>query len=477
MTTIAYVRVSTEDQVEFSPDAQAKRCKDLARLRDLGPVTVLADEGWSGKNLERPKMRELLTLVKADAVSDLVIWRWDRLSRDQGDFATLVKLFERHHVKVHSVNEGDLDLASASGRMQIGVHGVFAQYYRDQIVENTRMGQRQAAEQGRWLNRAPTGYDMINGKLVPNEMAPLVRRIFSLRAAGASYPVVSADVGIEYSTARHISLNRVYLGEVRLGDNWFKGIHEPLVDETTFAAAQRANPTGQRRSKDLLSGKVRCGLCGRIAGVHYNDRNQAIFRCRHRGQGCNQPGRSSNGLHRATVLGLRVLASDLELQSAIRHQLREHRATEPTRGPSASSVVASLKLKERKLLDLYYADKIDADCFAVEQQRLKIQITTLESEIDHVERERSSRDRAANRFEEVAEFLSNLDFDEIWTHASVAEQRLLVEDLVDAVRIFPDRLTVQVAGAPPILVTLQEVGLTQGCKPVVSETGLEPTRP
>jgi hypothetical protein len=242
-------------------------------------------------------------------------------------------------------------------------------------------------------------------------------------------------------------------------------------------AAQRANPTGQRRSKDLLSGKVRCGLCGRIAGVHYNDRNQAIFRCRHRGQGCNQPGRSSNGLHRATVLGLRVLASDLELQSAIRHQLREHRATEPTRGPSASSVVASLKLKERKLLDLYYADKIDADCFAVEQQRLKIQITTLESEIDHVERERSSRDRAANRFEEVAEFLSNLDFDEIWTHASVAEQRLLVEDLVDAVRIFPDRLTVQVAGAPPILVTLQEVGLTQGCKPVVSETGLEPTRP
>jgi hypothetical protein len=174
--------------------------------------------------------------------------------------------------------------------MQIGVHGVFAQYYRDQIVENTRMGQRQAAEQGRWLNRAPTGYDMINGKLVPNEMAPLVRRIFSLRAAGASYPTVSADVGIEYSTARHISLNRVYLGEVRLGDNWFKGIHEALVDEVTFMAAQRANPTGQRRSKDLLSGKVRCGLCGRIAGVHYNDRNQAIFRCRHRGQGCDQPG-------------------------------------------------------------------------------------------------------------------------------------------------------------------------------------------
>ena len=32
-------------------------CMDLARLRDLDPVTVLADEGWSGKNLERCHMR------------------------------------------------------------------------------------------------------------------------------------------------------------------------------------------------------------------------------------------------------------------------------------------------------------------------------------------------------------------------------------------------------------------------------------
>jgi hypothetical protein len=104
--TLAYVRVSTEDQVEFSPDAQAKRCRDLARLRDLGPVTVLADEGWSGKNLERPAMRKLLRLIEAGEVRHLLIWRWDRLSRDQGDFSRLVSLFGAHGVIVHSVNEG-----------------------------------------------------------------------------------------------------------------------------------------------------------------------------------------------------------------------------------------------------------------------------------------------------------------------------------------------------------------------------------
>ena len=150
--TLAYVRVSTEDQIEFSPDAQVKRCRDLARLRDLGPVTVLKDEGWSGKNLDRPAMRQLLALIESNDVEHLLIWRWDRLSRDQGDFSRLVKLFQEHGVTVHSVNEGDLDLASASGKMQIGVTGVFAQYFRDQIVENTKMGQRQAAERGRWQN-------------------------------------------------------------------------------------------------------------------------------------------------------------------------------------------------------------------------------------------------------------------------------------------------------------------------------------
>ena len=267
--TVAYVRVSTDDQVEFSPDAQAKRCKDLARLRDLGPIEILSDEGWSGKNLERPRMRELLELVEADEIDNVVVWRWDRLSRDQGDFAALVKLFELHGVTVRSVNEGDLDLSTASGKMQVGVHGVFAQYYRDQIVENSAMGTRQAFERGLWLNRAPTGYDMIDKRLVPNEAAPLVRRIFALRAAGASFPDIATETGITYSTARHICENRVYVGHVRLREEWGPGIHPSLVTLEVFNAAQRGHTKGQRRSKDLLSGIVRCGTCGRVASVHY----------------------------------------------------------------------------------------------------------------------------------------------------------------------------------------------------------------
>lgn len=183
--TVAYVRVSTEDQTEFSPAAQEKRCRELARLRNLGAVEVFADESWSGKNLERPAMRELLALIEAGGVDNVIVWRWDRLTRDQGDGSRLMKVLLAHGVKVFSVSEGELDLTSASGRMQIGVHGVFAQYYRDSLVENTKMGTRQAVESGRWVNRAPTGYRMVNKFLEPSEDAALVRESSSCARRGS----------------------------------------------------------------------------------------------------------------------------------------------------------------------------------------------------------------------------------------------------------------------------------------------------
>lgn len=351
--TVAYVRVSTDDQVEYSPAAQAKHCRDLARLRDLGGITVLANEVWSAKNLDRPKMRELLDLVRAGSVDHLVVWSLDRLSRDQGDFASLVKLFKQHRVSLHSCNEGEIDLSTASGRLQVGFHGLIAQYQREHIVENVHMGMRQAAEQGRWPNRAPTGYDMVNGDLVPNEMAPLVQRVFELRAAGASYPAIESEVGFKYSTVRHICLNRVYLGHTRLRDEWFPGNHAPLVSQELFDAANRGHIPGRRRSKDLLSGKARCGLCLRVAGIEYNERNEGLYRCKHRGQGCAQPGRSAQGLLRATVIALRVIQDDEDLLEAMREELTQHRRGPAPKGPSVSSTIAKLKEKIHKLLELH----------------------------------------------------------------------------------------------------------------------------
>jgi hypothetical protein len=61
----------------------------------------------------------------------------------------------------------------------------------------------------------------------------------------------------------------------------------------------------------------------------------------------------------------------------------------------------------------------------------------------------------------VSEVLAALNFEELWDVASVVDRRILIEDLVDSVNIFPDHLTVRNDGASPTLVSLQEVGLNQ----------------
>ncbi len=475
--TVAYVRVSTEDQVEYSPGAQAVRCRDYAGLHDLGAVEVVADEGFSGKNLERPGMRRLLARVDSDEITHVVVWRLDRLSRDVGDLSQLIRRFELHCVAVHSVNEGQVDLTTAAGRMQIGIHGVFAQFYREHIVENVKMSMRQLAEAGHWLNRAPTGYSMVGGALVPNELGPLVVRMFELRAGGSSYPAIASDVGIGYSTVRHILENRVYLGEVRLRDEWFPGIHEPLVSPHLFAAAHRAHQPGRRRGRDVLSGRVRCGLCRQVATVDYNERGRPFYRCKHRGSGCAQPARSALGLAKAAVLGLRVVSEDLRLQDAIRAELRRtfDDNSETRAAGRRRSALVSLRAKQRKLLDLYYGDRIDPETFAAEDARIAAQIRQLEADEASCLVASGRRDALEARFEEVVGLLSSVDVEDLWQAGTLAERRVLIEDLVEAVSIFPDHLEVKVDGAPPLLVQLEEVGLTAGgTRSGVSEGGLEP---
>ena len=83
MLTVAYCRVSTEEQADegFSISGQADRLRAYAELHELGAVTVIEDPGRSGKDLHRPGLQQLLGMVEAGHVSHVLVWRLDRLSR------------------------------------------------------------------------------------------------------------------------------------------------------------------------------------------------------------------------------------------------------------------------------------------------------------------------------------------------------------------------------------------------------------
>ena len=107
MLTLAYCRVSTEEQAEegYSIEGQADRLGTYADFRDLGPITVIADPGISGKNMSRPGLQQLLAACEAGHVAHVLVWRLDRLSRSLADLIHLADRFSALGVSLHSVQE------------------------------------------------------------------------------------------------------------------------------------------------------------------------------------------------------------------------------------------------------------------------------------------------------------------------------------------------------------------------------------
>jgi site-specific DNA recombinase len=464
MLTVAYCRVSTDEQAAegFSIEGQADKMKGYAALHDLGEITVIADPGLSGKDLKRPGLQQLLAMVEAGHVSAVLTWRLDRLSRNLGDLILLADQFGQAGVALHSFSER-IDLSSATGRMFYNVLGSFAQFYREQLAENVRMGMGQAMREGRWVNRPPTGYDLHDGLLIPNAMASTVRRIFRLRAEGASETQIAEQTGVNASTVHSILKNRAYLGEIRHRDDWLPGLHEPLVTPEQFAAITRGRVRGRRRGSDLMAGRILCGLCGRHMSVSQNGKGQVTYRCKHRGTGCDIPSRSNRGLLAAAVLGLRLLAEDQELRVAIRRELDAGRRNAPRGGrrtaPAPTEAIDSLTDQRRKLLQLHYDGHISADQFGEEQARITLRLDSLREDATQAAAEAKRTFDLADRFDQVSQLLEQLNIDRLWKAATEQEQRTLLDELIESVIVMPDHLQVAVNGAPPLKVLPSEVGL------------------
>jgi site-specific DNA recombinase len=446
MLTIAYCRVSTEEQAEegFSIEGQSDRLRQYAQLRDLGHVTVICDPGQSGKDLARPGLQEVLRAVNAGHAAHVLVWRLDRLSRNLADLLSLAELFGDHDVALHSVSE-QLDLSSAAGRMFYNVLGTFAQYFREQLAENVRLGNDRARREGRYLNRPKLGYDLRDGLLVPNADAETVRRIFELRASGLGYRQIEEITRTRYSTVVSVLSSRVYLGEVPHRGEWLQGRHEPIVDAALFDAVASRHVERGPRATDPMAGRVRCGVCGKRMAIAQNGQGGRAYKCRHRGRGCSIPARSNRGLARAALLALELLGHDEVLRATIRRRLGgDARAAVTAHGrrrTAAQKALGDLSSKRRKLLELHYAGRISQEGFFEEEQRLQ-QLYDAEREAEAL----AASEVQGPRLEDVerrCDELSALDVRAHWIASTDAQRRALVASNVDSVTVFEDRLRVE----------------------------------
>lgn len=145
---------SIENQIELCRQYIATHNGEEA----AATATVYEDEGFSGGNLERPQFKRMMTDIKDGLISDVVVYRLDRISRNIGDFAGLINELSDLKVSFVSIKE-QFDTSNPMGRAMMYIASVFSQLERETIAERIRDNMHELSKTGRWLGgTTPTGY-------------------------------------------------------------------------------------------------------------------------------------------------------------------------------------------------------------------------------------------------------------------------------------------------------------------------------
>lgn len=121
-------------------------------------ILIFEDEGYSGKNTNRPQFQHMMSEIRNGNIKTVVCYRLDRISRNVGDCSNLINELALYGVEFCSINE-NFDTTTPMGRAMYNICSVFAQLERETIAERIRDNMHELAKSGRWLGGTPpTGY-------------------------------------------------------------------------------------------------------------------------------------------------------------------------------------------------------------------------------------------------------------------------------------------------------------------------------
>lgn len=153
---LGYVRVSTADQVDNGASLNAQRTALTVEADRRGwGLELVADEGLSGKNMNRPALLEALGRLDRGDADTLISIRLDRISRSVADFAGLLDRAGRKGWGLVLLSPA-LDLADPAGRFTANVLASAAQYERELISARTKEGMAQRKVDD-WVGGRPAG--------------------------------------------------------------------------------------------------------------------------------------------------------------------------------------------------------------------------------------------------------------------------------------------------------------------------------
>lgn len=160
-----YTRVSTREQAEegYSLDAQERLLLDFCTAKRYAVYKIYSDEGISAKDIShRPGILQLLADAEEKKFNVILVWKLTRFSRNMANLMTTCEMLDKLGIALVSYSEA-FDSGTPAGRMVRSMLGTVAQFEREVISENVKMGQLERAKQGKRTCSEILGYDL-NGK-------------------------------------------------------------------------------------------------------------------------------------------------------------------------------------------------------------------------------------------------------------------------------------------------------------------------
>lgn len=298
-----YTRKSTEEGLEQafnSLDAQREACAAYVLSQQHEGWTLLPDVyddgGFSGGNMDRPGLKQLLADVEAGRVDVIVVYKVDRLTRSLADFAKIVEVLDAKGASFVSVTQA-FNTTNSMGRLTLNVLLSFAQFEREVTGERIRDKIAASKKKGMWMGGpVPLGYDLTDRKLVVNEAeAVTVRLIFERYRTLQSLEALADDLhrcgvhskirmtrdgritgGLPFTPGalRHVLRNRLYIGEVAHHDKAYPGEQQAIVERGTWEAVQqllsRARPRPRSGQVSALAGRIHDASGRMLKPAHAN---------------------------------------------------------------------------------------------------------------------------------------------------------------------------------------------------------------
>jgi DNA invertase Pin-like site-specific DNA recombinase len=326
-----YCRVSTDkDTQEDSLEIQEAAYRALIDLNpDLQLVGVYSDV-ISGMSAEkRPDFMRMVMDAMSGKIDRILCKSVSRFSRNVAECKKYTDMLRTRNVTVEFEKE-NLRTDEPASSFLFSLMSAIAENESRSISENVKWGQRERVKRGEYNlgNNRILGYDTVDGKLVPNEEAWIVREIFQAYADGeiignirkklAAKGVLTRNgTPLSIGGIRYMLTNETYRGDkllqkthpkdlitkrpdpnVPFESNYLVADHVAIVDDELWNAVQarlKANEEKMEASGNLngkrhfLYGKLFCADCGslmlRRTVTGYKGVKYKAWNCKDRQQG------------------------------------------------------------------------------------------------------------------------------------------------------------------------------------------------